>query len=94
MTDDGQITIPADIRRRLNWTPGGELYLHMATANEANPANEIFVQTANATQTLPVRERKPFLGVREGIRRYVEKYGRDGRTTDEIMAELREGERE
>jgi len=83
MTEDGRITIPADVRRRLNWTPGKAAFLQITT-------------DATNINSFTGRPRAPYVGIDQAVRNHISRYGidTDGRTTDEWMKELREGERE
>jgi len=85
ITEEGQMTIPAEELRRLNWTPGKKLFLQVVDDDcEGETGINPFTGQPHA----------PYIGIEAAVRQYVAKYGRDGRTTDEIMKELREGEQE
>ena len=68
------------MRRRLNWKPGKELFLQMATAEEA-PVDPLLGRT-----------KKPALGAL-AVLGYAKTF-RKCRPTEEWMKELREGEQE
>ena len=79
MTDEGQITIPADVRQRLNLKPGRKLFLQMSDGDNLDTE---FGYT-----------KAPYVGAR-AMRGYGKSINNDCRTTEEIMKELREGEME
>jgi len=79
MTDDGLLSIPADVRQRLNLKPGKKLILQVSDEEEdINPFTG--------------RPHAPYLGIDAG--RGFAKTFRKCRPTDEWMKELREGEQE
>ena len=80
MTGDGQVTIPADIRHRLGWVPGKEIFL------------EVISMDGNIN-SFTGRPRAPYGGI-DAAGEFAKSLGHDGRTTEEWMRELREGERE
>jgi len=78
MTDDGLLSIPADVRQRLNLKPGKKLILQVDDGVDINPFTGL--------------PHESYVGIEEAVRRDVALYGSDGRTSDDWMRELREGD--
>ena len=78
ITRRGQISIPADVRKQLKWTPGRELFWEVAEGGECR----VFA-----------RKKSPYVGALAMLG-YGATFSDDNRTTDEWMKELREGEEE
>ena len=80
MTEEGQITIPADVRQRLNWEPGKKLFLQMSAEED------------EGVNPFTGRKKAPYVGAL-AMRGFAKTF-RKCRPTEEWMKELREGEQE
>ncbi len=78
VTERGQVSIPAAIRRELNLKPGQKLVWEKLSDREC---------------LIRIPQKKKPLGAKAMLGFAARFRGEKGRPTDEIMAELREGER-
>ena len=79
MTEEGHLSIPAEVRQRLNWTPKEKVFVQIATRDKS-------------INSFTGGKKAPRLGALAALG-YAKTF-RECRPTDEWMKELREGEQE
>ena len=77
ITERGQVSIPAQLRRDMNLQPGQTIVWEKVSANECR----LIIQPGTAIKPDPV-----------GALKFAMEHGLPQRRTDEVLAELREGE--